>query len=258
MTRGAQRAADELLSTQLSMGDSHGIETMLANYGDPTSSGAHNKRRPTNVSRKISLTSTVSTATMRNAQIDEHDLQTRISHFVEKPCTFVQDNVSTKLEVILRILTHHTRQKTLISTSTTKAAKQLSTFLHQHRIVHRELKGNFAIVASLLRRFESGEIPVLILNGQHTGAGLNIHMADLLIVSHVNSSALLMQLIGRAQRPKRDANKQLLVYCLTFCGEKQAQLKRKHFSHSLASGSAFTGRDEADSPDACSDAKFVI
>ena len=189
--------------------------------------GRKRTRRQAQALSSVALQQQPSATVDRREAIAKHQLETRIAHFTPKKCTYIQPDTLAKMDVICKILEHHKGEWVLISTSSIQAAKKLSMVLKEQNLAHKELKGNFKVVPSLIARFAAGTLPILILNGRHTGNGLNIEMADVLIVAHVNSKELLMQLIGRAQRPKRDAKKELQVYCLTFCGEQQATIKRK-------------------------------
>lgn len=77
-----------------------------------------------------------------------------------------------------------------------------------------ELKGHTAHIGSTIARFEKGELQALTVSVRHFGAGLNLHMADHIVVVHRLNSDRYTQLIGRSQRPGRTG--QLNVWRLQY------------------------------------------
>lgn len=67
-----------------------------------------------------------------------------------------------------------------------------------------ELKGNTAHIANTIARFEAGDVQALTVSVRHFGAGLNLHMADHIVVVHHLGQNRYTQLVGRSQRPGRN------------------------------------------------------
>ena len=74
------------------------------------------------------------------------------------------------------------------------------------------VKGSISHIASLLGKFNSGEIPNLFLNAKYCGSGLNLEKTDVVIIMHKMSQDNIKQVIGRAQRIGRQG--QLEVFFL--------------------------------------------
>jgi hypothetical protein len=75
--------------------------------------------------------------------------------------------------------------------------------LRSKGISHRQVKGNTSVVNDTIRRFNEGLLPVMLLNTHHFGAGLNLQAATHVITLHKMADDKYTQLIGRAQRPVR-------------------------------------------------------
>ena len=82
---------------------------------------------------------------------------------------------------------------------------------------HREVKGNTAVVNEVIRDFTVGTLSVLLLNACHFATGLNLQAATHIITLHKLSAERYTQLIGRAQRPVRTT--QLQVVNIQFADE---------------------------------------
>ena len=75
------------------------------------------------------------------------------------------------------------------------------------------LRGNPKTIASTLRKFKSGAVHVLTLNSKAMGSGLNLQMANYVIMMHRMTPELENQVIGRAQRFGR-ARRLVVLYVL--------------------------------------------
>ena len=72
--------------------------------------------------------------------------------------------------------------------------------LSDNDIKYSKLTGSNVVINSIIKRFESGEIKVLMLNALNYGSGLNLQMATDIIIYHELKIELETQVIGRAQR----------------------------------------------------------
>jgi hypothetical protein len=68
---------------------------------------------------------------------------------------------------------------------------------------HSKLCGTGAAIQRQVQQFEAGEVPVLLLNATHYGAGLNLQRASHVILTHRMCADMEGQVIGRAQRTGR-------------------------------------------------------
>jgi hypothetical protein len=67
------------------------------------------------------------------------------------------------------------------------------------------LKGNHNVVNSIVKRYKDGSIPVLLVNVNHYGSGLNLENTTDVVMFHKLDSELEKQVVGRAHRLGRDA-----------------------------------------------------
>lgn len=77
----------------------------------------------------------------------------------------------------------------------------------------RVLRGSAFEQRKIIERFENGESPIMLINTQHFGAGINLQMATDIIVYHKLPSTMLNQAIGRAQRPGRTGTLNVTYLC---------------------------------------------
>ena len=83
---------------------------------------------------------------------------------------------------------------------------------------HAILKGTTATVQKTLRDFEAGRTPIIMLNGENFGAGMNLHVAtDIIIYHQLGSHELFKQIVGRAYRVGRTCP--LHIHELVYEGE---------------------------------------
>lgn len=66
----------------------------------------------------------------------------------------------------------------------------------------------------MMSGFENGSINILLLAAENFGAGLNMQMAEYIIVTHRMSEDMETQIIGRGQRPGRTTNLKI-IYLVT-------------------------------------------
>ena len=62
------------------------------------------------------------------------------------------------------------------------------------------MKGVATSIEKKIGEFNNGKAPVIFLNSQYCGAGLNLEHATDIIIYHKLARDLKMQVIGRAQR----------------------------------------------------------
>ena len=71
---------------------------------------------------------------------------------------------------------------------------------------YKEVKGNTSVINDIINQFTTGDLSMLLLNGAHFGAGLNLQVATHIICLHKLDRDRYTQLIGRAQRPVRSSS----------------------------------------------------
>ncbi len=80
---------------------------------------------------------------------------------------------------------------------------KLQQKLEEAGIGHNKICGTGAAIQRQVQKFEEGKTPVLLLNATHYGAGLNLHKASHVILTHRMCADMEGQVIGRAQRTGR-------------------------------------------------------
>ena len=79
--------------------------------------------------------------------------------------------------------------------------QRISYKLSERMIPFKVLKGGIDEQQKNIKKYESGEIKILMLNAHNFGAGLNLQMTtDIIIYHQFRTEDLKTQVIGRAQR----------------------------------------------------------
>jgi hypothetical protein len=131
-------------------------------------------------------------------------------------CTVIDDNckkikqdlnltkadhvLCSKLNNLISLLKAKPKGKFLLFASYDKTFDNINKHLTENNIKHSRLVGSNVVINAIIRRFETNEVNVLMLNAQHYGSGLNLQMATDVIIYHGLSLELETQVIGRAQR----------------------------------------------------------
>jgi SNF2 family DNA or RNA helicase len=87
----------------------------------------------------------------------------------------------------------------------------------KNNLQYNILKGSDKQVNKILKEYNDGIKPILLLNATYFGAGMNLQMTDQIIMYHRFSKEMEEQIIGRAQRFGRET--QLKVVYLIHCNE---------------------------------------
>jgi len=150
-------------------------------------------------------------------------------------CTYINDNIKdnitdnitdkisdkklcSKIENLITIIKKKPQGKFLVFSNYDKTFDNIYYQLSTNNITHNKLCGSSIVINSTLRKFESGEIRVLMLNAYNYGSGLNLQMATDIIIYHELDIEMETQVIGRAQRLGR--SEPLNVYYLLNDNEK--------------------------------------
>jgi SNF2 family DNA or RNA helicase len=85
--------------------------------------------------------------------------------------------------------------------------------LDREGIVYSKLSGSTGRISNIIKKYDDGDIPVLLLNAKHFGSGLNLQMTTDIIIFHRMSSDLEKQVIGRGQRLGRTSTLNVTYLC---------------------------------------------
>lgn len=112
--------------------------------------------------------------------------------------------------------------KFLVFSMHDKTFANIKVLLDANHITNSRLCGNTHQIASTLKRFDNGEIKVLMLNANHFGQGYNLQCATNIVLYHRMTEELTQQMVGRAQRLGR--TEPLMVDQLVHVGESMPVL----------------------------------
>jgi hypothetical protein len=152
-----------------------------------------------------------------------------------KKCIYIDDNnilennnikketknehiLCSKVDNLITILNKNPNGKFLLFSNYDRTFDNLNKKLDDNGITYNKLIGSNIVINSIIKRFISGEIKVLMLNALNYGSGLNLQIATDIIIYHELDVELETQVIGRAQRLGR--TKPLNVYYLLNENEK--------------------------------------
>ena len=90
--------------------------------------------------------------------------------------------------------------KTLVFSQYDDGIRSIATALNQANISFSYLKGACSSVTSILEKFKSGAIKVLLVNPIHYGSGLNMECTTDIVMFHKFDNEMEKQVIGRAHR----------------------------------------------------------
>lgn len=121
-----------------------------------------------------------------------------------------EDKPLKKPEALLKLIRESPTGKFLVFSRYDNPFSQISAACAAEGISIREVKGNKDVINSTLSAFEKGDVRVLFLNSQHSGAGLNIISATHVVLLHAMTAEEQKQIVGRAYRLGRTADLNLV------------------------------------------------
>lgn len=119
-------------------------------------------------------------------------------------CGFRKDK--TKLNNLELILKGRKGAKILIFSEFENTFDNIVPLLNKLHIQYDSLKGNGVHVNSIIERYKSDVIDVLMVNTRYYGSGLNLENTTDIIMFHKFNTEIEKQVIGRAQRIGRQTN----------------------------------------------------
>lgn len=101
------------------------------------------------------------------------------------------------------ILNEKVKRKILIFSAYDSSFTEVKPILEKLKIKFEYLKGSGYQINSMINKYNSGDIDILLVNMRHYGCGLNIEKTTDIIMFHRFDNQAEQQLIGRAQRMGR-------------------------------------------------------
>jgi SNF2 family DNA or RNA helicase len=138
-----------------------------------------------------------------------------VDNQVESTSIPPEDDMKSKLKTLLNIIQNlQSTQRVLVFAKFGSIFNEMLFAIRNAGIRCSVLKGSVESQRKLISLYEEGVVPVILLNTEHSGAGLNLPMTTDVIVYHKLDTLTQKQVIGRAQRPGRTT--QLMVTHLKY------------------------------------------
>ena len=106
----------------------------------------------------------------------------------------------TKVEAFLQLLQEHPQGRILVFSEFDNGFTEIARHMTERHIPHTKVCGNGGVIDNIVRKFNQGEMRVLLLNAIHYGAGLNLQAASHIVLMHAMNPQVEQQVVGRAQR----------------------------------------------------------
>jgi hypothetical protein len=112
----------------------------------------------------------------------------------------------TFMKILKSILDENANNKVLLFSSADATFRLLKTYMKTAGVRYAEAKGCASLIEKNLDRYRNGDISVMFLNTNYSGAGINLENTTHIILYHpVESADLYQQIVGRAMRLGRKA-----------------------------------------------------
>jgi len=125
-----------------------------------------------------------------------------LSFIGEKEEEKSETNLKTKKETVMDIISECVRQnrKVILFSSYDETFDMIRNDLDEYKIEFAEVSGQRSVRESKLEKFMHGKINVIFLNSRFNGAGINLEVANDIILYHEMNDGLKKQVMGRALR----------------------------------------------------------
>ena len=110
--------------------------------------------------------------------------------------------LKNKKDVVIDIINScvDRNRKVILFSSYDETFDIIRSHLYENKIEFAELSGHRSVRESKLENFMKGELGVIFLNSRFNGAGINLQIADDIILYHKMAEGLRKQVLGRALR----------------------------------------------------------
>ena len=106
----------------------------------------------------------------------------------------------SKVDNLITLIKKKPNGKFLVFSNYDRTFDNLNQQFLDNNISFNKLLGSNVVINSIIKKFESGQVKVLMLNAINYGSGLNLQMATDIVIYHELDVELETQVIGRAQR----------------------------------------------------------
>jgi hypothetical protein len=124
----------------------------------------------------------------------------------------------TKQDMVIRlisdIISKNKDAKIILFSEFDQTFDMIKSVLQSSHIVFKECKGTSKTRENVLKNFRVGNVPILFLNANYNGAGINLQETTDIILYHEMNDSIKTQIIGRANRLGRtsELNVHTLIY----------------------------------------------
>jgi len=106
----------------------------------------------------------------------------------------------TKVEKVIDIILKNPEGKFLIFSEYDNTFYPMCEALSRHNLLYVQVKGNIKTRERNLEMFKTGNVPVIFLNSNYNGSGINLTEATDIILCHKMNENTEQQILGRALR----------------------------------------------------------
>lgn len=96
------------------------------------------------------------------------------------------------------------KKRVLVFSDSIDFFNKIKSNLEEREITFKCVKGNGHVINSILRKYTSGEVSVLLLNMKYFGSGLNLQCTDKIYIMNYLDKETNTQVVGRANRYGRE------------------------------------------------------
>lgn len=134
------------------------------------------------------------------AEEDEEEEKRRSNHNFIFPNEIELPGPYNKPNTILSIIKNNPNGKFIIFSQYHETFELIEYYFKQCNINYNEIKGSVTSRTNKINQFQRGEVPVILLNSEYNGSGINLQSATDVIIYHKMSKEMEIQVIGRAYR----------------------------------------------------------
>lgn len=115
-------------------------------------------------------------------------------------CVNHASELPTKVDATISLIKNKPDGKFLVFSEFNNTFHALTKAFVEHGITYKQLKGSGNQINNTMKKFDNGQVKVLLLNASFYGSGMNLQMTTDIVITHRMSRDMELQIIGRGQR----------------------------------------------------------
>ena len=115
-------------------------------------------------------------------------------------CVSLASELPSKVDATIGLIKNKPDGKFLVFSEFNNTFHALTKAFVENDITYKQLKGSGNQINNTMKKFDNGQVKVLLLNASFYGSGMNLQMTTDIIISHRMSRDMELQIIGRGQR----------------------------------------------------------